>query len=67
MKRKILNAVIDLALIMGILVIGDILALKVLHCEKIWLDIVLYIVLYIVIFGIKHWIVTLWKRKKSRG
>ena len=66
MKRKILNVIIDLALIMGILFIGDILTLKVFHCEKIWLDIILYIVFYIVIFGIKHGIVILWKRKKSR-
>ena len=46
MKRKIFKVIIDLALIMGILFIGDMLALKVFHCEKIWLDIVLYIVLY---------------------
>jgi len=64
MKRKVINTIIDIALMVGVFAIVDLLALNVFHKENIWLDIGLYIAVYIVVFGAKSGIVAIWKRRK---
>lgn len=67
MKRKIINIIIDIALITCVFALVDILAAKVFRIDSIWLDIGLYVALYIVAFGAKYGIVTLFKRKKGNS
>lgn len=66
MKRKVINVIIDLAMLVGVFAIVDILAMKVFHSENVWLDIGLYTAAYIVVFGIKRGIIVLWKRKTQK-
>lgn len=65
MKRKIINIIIDIALITCVFALVDVLAAKVFRIDSIWLDIGLYVALYIVVFGAKRGIVTIFKRKKG--
>lgn len=65
MKRKVINTIIDIALMVGVFAVVDLLALNVFHKESVWLDIGLYIAVYIIVFGVKSGIIALWKRKKT--
>lgn len=66
MKRKILNAVIDIVLIAVAFAVTDILMMKVFHSESTWLEIFCYVVLYGILFGGK-WVATkLWARLTAK-
>ena len=65
MKRKIINIIVDIILIGMIFAITDFLMLKVIKSDKLWLDLLIYIVFYGVVFGTKKGIIYLWQRKKN--
>jgi uncharacterized integral membrane protein len=62
MKKKIIDIIVDILLMMIIFSVTDIVSLKVFHSESIWLELGIYIVLYAVVFGSKKGIVILWNR-----
>lgn len=66
MKKKILGIIVDIILITLIFSITDIVMLKVLRSENLWLELGVYLVLYALMFGIKSLIVNLWKRSVSK-
>ncbi len=66
MKKKILGIIVDIILITLIFSITDIVMLKVLRSENLWLELGVYLVLYALVFGIKSLIVNLWKRSVSK-
>ena len=67
MKRKIINIIVDIILIGMIFAITDFLMLKVIKSDKLWLDLLIYIVFYGVVFGTKKGIIYLWQRKKNKN
>lgn len=66
MKKKIINAVVDIILIAIVFAITDIAMIKVFQSESLWLKLGVYIVLYGFFFGAKSGIVYLWKKRKVR-
>ena len=66
MKKKILGIIVDIILITLIFSITDMVMLKVLRSENLWLELGVYLVLYALMFGIKSLIVNLWKRSVSK-
>lgn len=64
MKRKICNIIIDILLFTAVFSVTDILMIRVLHSENLWLELGVYIVLYGIVFGTKNAIVYLWKKRK---
>lgn len=66
MKKKIPGIIVDIILITLIFSITDIVMLKVLRSENLWLELGVYLVLYALMFGIKSLIVNLWKRSVSK-
>lgn len=65
MKRKIINTLIDIALIAVVFAVTDFLMMQVLHAENLWLELGVYIVLYGIVFGAKTSVVHLWKKHKQ--
>lgn len=65
MKKKIINTLIDIALITVVFSVTDILMMRVLYSENLWLELGVYIVLYGIVFGTKAAIVYLWKKRRS--
>ena len=62
MKKKIMNAIIDILLIAVAFAVTDILMMKVLHSESMWLELLCYVVLYGILFGGKWAVAKLWTR-----
>lgn len=60
MKRKIINAVIDILLITVAFALTDVLMIKVFHSEKMLLELLCYVVLYGILFGGKWAATKLW-------
>lgn len=69
MKKKIIDIIVDILLIMVVFAITDALVLNVFHPEKMWQELLLYIanyaVFYGIVFGSKHGLTVLWKRAAS--
>lgn len=63
-KNRILNAVVDVALITVVFGVTDILMQKVFCSESWWIELGVYLVMYAVAFGAKSGIVYLWKHRK---
>lgn len=59
MKKKILNAVIDVLLIAVAFAVTDILMIKAFHSESMLLELLCYVVLYGILFGGKWAVVKL--------
>ena len=53
MKKKIIHFVVDILLITVAFAVTDILMQKVFHSEKMWLELICYVVLYGILFGAK--------------
>lgn len=70
MKKKIINIIVDILLIMVVFAITDALVLNVFHSEKMWLELLIYVILYGIaygiVFGSKHGLTILWKRFASK-
>lgn len=66
MRKKIINAIVDILLIVVVFAVTDILMMKVFHSEKMWLELLIYVVLYCIVFGSKWVIKCLWKRSATR-
>ncbi len=66
MKKKIINAVIDIVLIAIVFAITDAMLIKVFHSENLWLELGIYIVMYGIVFGAKSGIKYIWKKRFYR-
>ncbi len=65
MRKKIINAIVDILLITFIFAVTDILMMKVFHSERMWIELLIYVVLYCIVFGSKWAIKNLWKRRAT--
>lgn len=65
MKKKIMNTIIDILLIAVAFAVTDILMMKVFQSEKMWLELLCYVVLYGILFGGKWAVAKLWTRRTA--
>lgn len=64
MKKKIMDIIVDIALITVIFMATDGVVTHLLHSENIWLELGVYAVFYAIVFGAKAGIAYLWKKRK---
>lgn len=64
MKKRIINTIVDIALITVVFMATDGVVMHLLHSESIWLELGVYAVFYAVVFGAKAGVVYLWKKRK---
>ena len=64
MKKKIIDIIVDIALITVIFMATDAVVTHLLHSENIWLELGVYAVFYAIVFGAKAGIAYLWKKRK---
>ena len=62
MKKKIINFIVDILLITVAFAVTDILMVEVFHSDKMWLELLCYVVLYGILFGGKRAVAKLWAR-----
>ena len=65
MRMKIINTAIDILLITVVFAVTDIVMRKVFCSEKLWLELVVYVLFYAVVFGAKSGILYLYKKHKQ--
>ena len=66
MKRRIINAVVDILLIMIVFSITDLLMEKVFQSDKMLLELMVYIAVYALVFGAKSLVMRLWSKKTKK-
>ncbi len=66
MKKKIIDIIIDILLIMIVVSVTDFVSLKLFHSKNFWLEFGIYIVFYAIVFGSKRGIVILWNRLATK-
>ena len=66
MKKKIIDTIVNVLLIVGVFRATDTALVNVFQSENIWLKIGLYIMFYAVVFGMKRGVVILWNRLHPR-
>ena len=64
MKKKIIDMIVDIALITVAFMATDSVVNHLLHSENFWLELGVYAVFYAIVFGAKAGIVHLWKKRK---
>lgn len=57
MKKRIINTVVDILLIAVIFAVTDAIMSKVFRSDKMWLELIVYVVLYGIAFGSK-WVIS---------
>lgn len=65
-KKKIINIIIHIILIMCIFTATDAIVLKLFHSENWWLELGIYLMLCTIVFGCKSGISILWNKLKSK-
>lgn len=63
MKKKILNFVVDILLISAAFALTDHIMLNVLHSERIFLEVIVYVILYGALFAAKRLAIDVWKKR----
>ena len=66
MKRRIINAVVDILLIMIVFSITDLLMEMVFQSDKMLLELMVYIAVYALVFGAKSLVMRLWSKKTKK-
>ena len=62
MKKKIIDIIVDVLLIMIVFSVIDLVSLKLFHSQNFWLEFGIYISFYAIVFGSKKGIVILRNR-----